>query len=413
MKTSFQIWLDKRAGSFLNLMLFIPVRILGIILRINHNLDRQITRIVVAKYKGMGSIVQSSGLLAALREKYPTAEIVFLSTKANSGILNYYSKFISKQLLIDDSSILRLKISSIRALFNMWKFRPQLFIDLEVYSNYGTLMCTLSAATNRMGFYKSDKDYRTGLYTHLMVYNIKAPLSEIYMQTARMLGIGNLNGNLPYLNKNTEAELNLFSKFPGLKNQKFFIINPNASDLRLERRWPAGSFVNLISQLIKEYPEHYFVLVGNKAEKAYVSEISNIFKGETRVADTSSLLNLTELIELIRNSETVITNDTGPLHLSLALQKNTVGLFGPCSPTQYGQMQFCTPVYMNLYCSPCVHEFLIPPCGGNNRCMKDIQVENVLAAIRNSFGHAKSTPVENIIYTSENQALGFVKNRKK
>ncbi|MCB0820951.1 MAG: glycosyltransferase family 9 protein, partial [Bacteroidetes bacterium] len=186
-----------------------------------------------------------------------------------------------------------------------------------------------------------------------------------------------------------------------------------ASDLRLERRWPAASFKNLLSQLIIDYPEYYFVLVGNKAEQAYVSEISGLFKDEARVTDTSGQLNLSELIELIRNSETVITNDTGPLHLSLALQKNTVGLFGPCSPAQYGQMQFCTPVYMNLYCSPCVHEFMIPPCGGNNRCMQDIQVERVLDAIRISSGAEKSALNETIIYMSGNRALGFVENRKK
>lgn len=412
MKTSLQLFIDKRIGGFLNLLLYIPVRILGKLLRINHRLDRPFKRIVIAKYKGMGSIIQASALLKNLRNHYPDAEIVFLSTTANKGILNYYQGIVNRSILIDDSSIGKLISSSTRCLINLLKFRADLFIDLEIYSNYSTLICTLSAARNRMGFYKSDKDYRTGLYTHLMVYNIKAPLSEIYLQTARMLNIHDPEQRLVYLMENSVAKKSLTDKLPQLE-AKYFVINPNASDLRLERRWPANSYLQLCNKLPQIYQQHKFVLIGNKQEKEYVRQISDKLKEKPEIIDSSGLLNLEELVELLRDAEMIITNDTGPLHLSLALQKNTVGLFGPCSPSQYGQMEFCTSVYMNLYCSPCVHEFVLPPCGGNNRCMQDISIEQVLQAINKAAGPEKIIAPNTIKFTSNNRALGFVENRNK
>jgi ADP-heptose:LPS heptosyltransferase len=272
-------------------------------------------------------------------------------------------------------------------------------------------MCTLSAAKNRMGFYKSDKDYRTGLYTHLMVYNIKAPLSEIYLQTARMLNIKSPERGLIYLNELPEAGQSLKDKLPGL-DQKYFVINPNASDLRLERRWPASSYLQLCNKLPDVYTGYKFVLIGNKQEKEYVNQISKLLAHRSEIIDSSGMLNLEELVELIRGAEMIITNDTGPLHVSLALQKNTVGLFGPCSPEQYGQMEFCTSVYMNLYCSPCVHEFMLPPCGGNNRCMKDISMIQVLQAIEKALGPEKINIPDHIQYMSNSRALGYVENRK-
>jgi ADP-heptose:LPS heptosyltransferase len=412
MRTSVQVFIDKKFGSLLNMLLYVPVRILGKLLRINHSLERPFKKIIVTKYKGMGSIIQASALLKTLRNQYPDAEILFVSTTSNAGILNYYHEVINRSILINDSGIWQLFSSSLRCIFKLLKFRADLFIDLEIYSNYSTLMCTLSAAKNRMGFYKSDKDYRTGLYTHLMVYNIKAPLSEIYLQTARMLNIKSPERGLIYLNELPEAGQSLKDKLPGL-GQKYFVINPNASDLRLERRWPASSYLQLCSQLPQIYPQYKFVLIGNKQEKEYVSQISKMLRENTEIIDSSGLLNLEELVELLRGADIIITNDTGPLHLSLALQKNTVGLFGPCSPAQYGQMEFCTSVYMNLYCSPCVHEFVLPPCGGNNRCMQDISVEQVFQAINKASEPEKTNKLNNIKYTSNNRALGFVENRNK
>jgi hypothetical protein len=91
MKTNVQVKTDRYLGWLLCVILRVFVRFLGFVLRINHrNLDRKFDRIVVCKFKGMGSIVQASALLKSLRDSFPDAEIVFVSSTANAGILNAY-----------------------------------------------------------------------------------------------------------------------------------------------------------------------------------------------------------------------------------------------------------------------------------------------------------------------------------
>ncbi|MFM2284913.1 MAG: hypothetical protein RLZZ543_410 [Bacteroidota bacterium] len=412
MRTRIQLLLDKTIGSVLNLFLYGFVRLLGMLLRINHQLDRDIKRIVVCKFKGMGSIVQASALLATLRKNHPKADIRFVSTKANAGILKFYSAEINEVILVDDSSFFRLLSSTLKSLFSLWRFRPQVYIDLEIYSNFSTLLCTLSAATNRLGFYKSDKDYRTGLFTHLMYYNIKAPLSEIYLQMSRILGNKDEVRELIRPIITAEMHQNVKQQFPMLASEQFVVINPNASDLRLERRWPAASFVALIQSIRKQHPERIVALVGNKQEATYVNEIAKEFESDTNVINTSGKLRLNELMALVENAAVVVTNDTGPLHLSLALRKATVGLFGPCSPHQYGQMEYCYPVYQNVYCSPCVHEFMTPPCAGDNQCMKQIEVAQVMIALNQQLANGGIDSIhQDLTYTSFQKALGFVYNR--
>ncbi len=415
MRTRIQLLLDKSVGSVLNILLYGMVRILGFLLRINHQLDRPFNRIVVCKFKGMGSIVQASALLKTLRINYPQAEICFVSTKANSGILHFYKSCIDREILVDDKSFSNVLISTFKAIISLWKFRPQVYIDLEIYSNYSTLLCTLSAATNRLGYYKSDKDYRAGLFTHLMYYNIKAPLSEIYLQMARILPLKEVDSNLipPPISDNYKTDfLQKIKSIQSNFNGQYLVVNPNASDLRLERRWPSASFIQLIKEFRNKHPEIQLVLIGNKQEANYVNQISSEFSQDLGVINSSGKLNLNELMALIDSALGVVTNDTGPLHMALSLKKPTVGLFGPCAPHQYGQMETCIPIYMNVYCSPCVHEFMTPPCAGDNQCMKQIGVAQVIQAIDKLLNQTKIKQIENPIgFQTNGSVLGFVYNR--
>lgn len=414
MRTGLQIFIDKKIGPAFNIVLYVFVRITGKILKIDHRLDKPFKRIVICKYKGLGSIVQASALIATLKKNYPDAEIRFLSTKGNKGILDFYRNYIHDDILIDDSSAFKLFKTTISTILELWKFKPEIFIDLEVYSNFSTFICTISAAKNRFGYYKSDKDYRTGLFTHLMYFNIKAPLSEIYLQMARLLPIKQIDHKLIYLQTSTETEQNSNQLLiaDGHCGLEFIVINPNASDLRLERRWPKNSYIEIIRQIRIKFPEMSIILVGNKTEKEYVNSIYSEFSSDKSIINTAGKLNLAELVATITKAKIVITNDTGPLHISLSLNKSTIGLFGPCSPAQYGQMETCFPLYENVYCSPCVHEFIQPPCHGDNQCMKNISVLQVMTSIEKLLGNGKPIQKEpHINYQTSDKALGYIQNR--
>jgi hypothetical protein len=112
MKTNVQLKTDRYLGWLLCVVLRIFVRFLGFVLRINHQLERKFDRIVVCKFKGMGSIVQASALLKSLRDSFPDAEIVFVSSQANAGILEAYPDQINRRILVNDSSLFGLTKTS-------------------------------------------------------------------------------------------------------------------------------------------------------------------------------------------------------------------------------------------------------------------------------------------------------------
>ncbi|MDP5098795.1 MAG: glycosyltransferase family 9 protein [Crocinitomicaceae bacterium] len=387
MNTRRKIVIDKFLGVFIAFPLNFLVRLVGFVTNFDHSLKGKKKNIVVCKYKGMGSIIQSTPLIQTLKTNYPNAKITFVSSVENKSILERIT-IIDQVLLVDDRKISGLIGSSTRLLIRLIRMRADLYIDLEIYSNFSSIITTFSMAKDRFGYYLNTSKYRMGMYTHMMYFNTNSPISESYLQFARLLNCEKIiHHQFVFVEK---KELH-----PQLDN--YIVINSNASDLRIERRWPKQSFIDLIHSVRESNNELSIVLIGAKNEAEYVAEISNVFSEDAKVLDLSGKTTLDELIELIRHSNFVITNDTGPMHMSSALQKKTIALFGPCSPQQYAIGENIIPIYKDLYCSPCVHEFIVPPCKGNNQCMKSIGVAEVLKSIE-KIKEVAETPKREVTY---------------
>jgi ADP-heptose:LPS heptosyltransferase len=392
-------------------LLNVLARILGFFLRIDHSLDRPVKTIAVCKFVGMGSIVQATPLLKTLRRNFPGARIVFITNISNVTLFHFIGE-VDEVMHVSDKSIGSLIGSNIRLLLKLWKNRPDVYIDLEIYSNYSSVITTMSLARNRMGFFKDDKTYRKGMYTHMMFFNIKSPVSQTYLQFARLMGCKEIINEVSIKRSAIDpSAMNIISRKLGIAlPEGYVLVNPNASDLRLERRWPAENVVTMLKVLATEKPGLKIIVIGDKNERSYVHSIVSQLAEFPSVIDSSGKLNLQELIALIAHAGLLITNDTGPMHLAFALKVKTVSLFGPCSPQQYGGMGQSISIYKNVYCSPCVHEFIIPPCRGNNQCMKKIAVTEVLDAVNRAFRNEfEGTSFPEPDYTdADNMPLGVV-----
>lgn len=400
MNTNGKILIDKFIGLPLAYLMNFAARILGFILRPDHSLDKEFKTIAICKFYGMGSIIQSTPLIKTLRTKYPQAKIIYI-THINHVSLFKHIQGIDSIYTINDSSLLTLLFSSINLIFKCWSKRIDVYIDLEIYSNYSSLITTASVAKNRFGYFKSDKNYRMGMYTHMMFFNALNPIAETYLQFARLLGC-TIESNEPLQLINFEnKEVKVKMKELGI-SENYIVINPNASDLRLERRWPKEKFIELCHKL----STYQIVLIGSKAESPYVETIAS----QTKAVNTCGKLTLSELIYLISKSTLVVTNDTGPMHIAFAQQVKTLALFGPCSPLQYGQNKNTSAIYKKVYCSPCVHEFIIPPCKGDNQCMKKITIDEVYTEAIHLFKNENNSIGEkNIEYTADDsKPLGLL-----
>jgi ADP-heptose:LPS heptosyltransferase len=104
--------------------------------------------------------------------------------------------------------------------------------------------------------------------------------------------------------------------------------------------WPVNNFVNLAESLQKEFSTIKFVMLGStKYEKSLVNEFQLAFNGPCEIVNLCGKSRVQDLPSVLNELDLLITNDTGTLHLAVALQKKTVSLFGPTDSRVFGPYQ--------------------------------------------------------------------------
>ena len=106
------------------------------------------------------------------------------------------------------------------------------------------------------------------------------------------------------------------------------------------KMWPVENFIELSKLLKQRYSNINFVLLG---ATTYEQDLANQFiaglDNPNNVVNLCGTSPIQDLPGIVNNLDLLVTNDTGTLHLAVALQKKTVSLFGPTNSKVFGPYQ--------------------------------------------------------------------------
>jgi ADP-heptose:LPS heptosyltransferase len=396
-KRALDYWVGRPVLAGLDL----AAKCLGAVMRRAHATE-PVRNALFVKFQGIGSLVISKPAIAALGRAYPEARCIFWGTPEVALLAEQMPEF-DLVLVLDDRTPLTTLRSCAAALVRLWRMRIDWAFDLEVYSRLSSVLVTLTCARNRAGFALEQLRARR-THTHLIYFNRYRYIGEAY---SRMIGQMLPPGRGVDVCEYGSMRF-AFSPLPSIP-MPYFVFNVHAGELALERRWPLESFRVLIDALLERRPDATAVLIGHgESEVRYASGL-----GRTdRVLDLCGKLSLDETVRALANAELLVTNDSGPLHLALATRTAIVGLFGPTRGVTYlpPGRERAVIAQEPIYCSPCVHHWEPPPCGGDNQCMKRLHPATVIAACESVLGLpprdapiAPATPASNyyagLVYT--------------
>jgi heptosyltransferase-1 len=148
----------------------------------------------------------------------------------------------------------------------------------------------------------------------------------------------------------------------------------------LNKRWPIEHFTALARSLVSLAPGIRLVVIGGADDRPLGAAIAAA--EPARCLDLTGSTTLPEMIEWLRLSELVVTNDTGPMHVAAALRRPVVALFGPTNPDRTGPYHQRRNVLQatQLPCVPCLKD----RCSFSEplACLKTITPEMVCAEVR-------------------------------
>jgi lipopolysaccharide heptosyltransferase II len=383
MKFGFMKFLDRWIGTPLCLALT-AFRYLITPLRWFKRRPREIRRVILIKFFGLGSMLMAVPMLRAIRRAHPGATLHFVTFGENRAVLEG-TGLVDEIIAVSPKGPLRFAADAFRVLIRLMLLRAQVVIDLEYFSRFSVMLAYLSFAPIRVGFYLPQV-WRGGLLTHRVYYNHFKHVTEVYLALAGAIGAEPGPPERPAIavpgGGREEASRALAGAGVDLA-RGYVAVNPNASPLCLERRWPAEYFAELADRMIERCGAQV-VYVGSPSEREYAEHVRGLSRRADAVKNLAGSTSLEGAIGILRGARLVVTNDSGLLHLAAAVGAPVVALFGPETPTHYAPLAARARIfYKAVYCSPCLnaYNFKTAPCNGNNICMKQITVDEVFQAV--------------------------------
>ncbi|MFI3256347.1 MAG: lipopolysaccharide heptosyltransferase II, partial [Psittacicella sp.] len=134
----------------------------------------------------------------------------------------------------------------------------------------------------------------------------------------------------PELSLAKDKVLETLLKYNIDKDFKFIAICPGAA-FGPAKCWPDNKYKDLFFNLINK--GYSIVLLGSKSDSWIGDKIMKDFVSISRVKNLISKTSLLEVSYIIEAASFVVSNDSGLMHIGCALNRKTVVLYGPTSPS--------------------------------------------------------------------------------
>lgn len=331
-------------------------------------------KILILKPSSLGDVVQALPVLRLLKLDRPEAEVFWWIDSRLAPLLTGDPDLAG---LIQFN---RQRSSSPRHWPDLWRSlqsaRRQAFdwvIDLQGLAR-SSLFAWLTNGRTLIGL----DDHREGARA-LYDYTIARPsyhthAVDWYKQVLRALRIP-IHNRFEWIPNRPDVADVIRRKWP-VAHGPWLAVFPGA---RWEtKRWPVQNYAALVRELARRVPALRFAVLGSATDRPAGEQIQPAAPGRT--LNLTGALTLPEMVEWIRLTDLVVTNDTGPMHVAAALRKPVLAIFGPTHPHRtgpYGQPE--NVIRVNLPCAPCGKDYCtwVRPL----ECLERVSVGDVLRRV--------------------------------
>lgn len=373
--------------------------------------EREFERILLIKPSALGDVIHAIPVLAKLRTRYPKARIDWLLTPQNADLIRHHPA-LSNVVEFDRGRYAKIgrdwsaTLGPARLAMTIRANRYDLVVDLHGQFR-SALLALASGARTRIGFDKprKNKNTITSLIQGKIEHGWSGAREGAWLAYTHRIALPTLDAHAVdrYL---WVGELLGFDKEPA----DFSLVVPQAAQDRIDRRLDAAGFgvskplavivpctiwatkhwhVEGFADTARRFIAEGFgvVLAGTIKDMSRCREIADRTPG---AIDLSGETSVSELAALIRRATICVTNDSGSMHLAVALDRPVVSVFGPTDPARIGPYgRPGSVVRADIACSPC-HLRRLSDCHHGHLCMKSISGANVHSAAKSVLAASRS-----------------------
>jgi heptosyltransferase-2 len=333
-------------------------------------------RILIVKLDAMGDVLRTTALLPALAARHPRAAITWITRRESRPLLER-NPYITEILNYGEDAIIQLRVRAFDRVINLDAGRASAALasaadaprkDGFVLDRGGAVQPTNAAARHwlELGVFDDLKRQNTRTYQDLM--------AEIIGES------GSPHRYVFELSDDERARGRVHLERLGVDFSRPVIgLNTGAGRRWELKQWREDGYLELIDRLARKHAAQFVLLGGPEERERHVRLQSGT---AVPVIDAGCDNPVRHFAALVAACGLVVTGDTLAMHLSLALGKRTIVLFGPTSVAEieiYGLGEKIAP---RMECLGCYK----PACDFVPNCMDLISTDMVEQAVERQLG---------------------------
>ena len=260
--------------------------------------------ILIIKHGALGDIIESEGLMRAIRNHHLESKITFLTSSRDKTLIECFHYIDT--VMIDDRS-------------TFWNVSKNFLLLKKLRNSKFDIVYDLQNTQRTMIYKKFFLVKSRWITTNRKNHPISGLTGLVEM--LKQHGVLDKNSYIPDISW-MASDVSQLLKYNNIKS-KFILLIPGSSASHKDKRWPY--FKDLSKELIKKGFDVVSIL--GPDEMALEGNLhGKIFKN----------LAWDDLVGVINRATIVIGNDTGPSHIASCLGKSGIALFGPTTAIKSG-----------------------------------------------------------------------------
>ncbi len=349
--------------------------------------EERYRRILIARTDRIGDVVLSTPVIKVLREHFPSSFIAMMVAPATRDIVEG-NPYLDQVIVFDKDRAHRGFWSTLA--FSRYLSRLSFDVAVVLHPTLRVHLVTfLAGIAERIGYDRKGAYFLTRTVPHKKQEGAKHEV-EYNFDLLRALGVAEVSYELymPLRQESDDFVADFLTRLGIGEKERLVAVNPSASCP--SKLWPAQKFADLIDRVQKELGVRVLV-VADAAHRSISEQIFNLVK--TRPLDGSGQFSLSQLASLFRRCALLISNDSGPVHMAVAVGTPVISIFGRnqagLSPRRWGPVGPRDVVVHNPQpCFPC----LAHDCRKGFACLDAISVEEVMGHARRILREEKVNP---------------------
>lgn len=328
----------------------------------------QVRRILVLNRNHIGDCLLTTPMLRALKRRFPQATVVVSVPAQNRDLIAtnpHVDEILTRPEIGSWASKVRFGLEIRQREFD-------LIISLQEKSTFYAWASWMVSRSSRKAPVTVALDHgRTRRFYQHTIAPLRSEQHEVYKYLDVAAALGCPQDRNPVLelqppDASYERVLRFLQERDFDADERFIALNPGAT--KPNKRWPVERFAQVADRLHAELGLTSIILGSSDDYERGAAIEAQMTSHKPVVA--CGQLSLGETAAMLERCRFMITGDTGPMHIAVAMAVPVIALFGPTNPVKFGPFTTLRTVLKQE--QPC------PTC--NTPCLHTISVEECVQA---------------------------------